>query len=120
MKATYHGDGEIVRLFMDHNADINARASPSETALTVAAKFGSDDIVRMLLRHPERDLRLFSVTGLKEAVQNQHIEVVQELQLHPAVLTTTTATWSRLQENRATRRLCRGKHQLFTSFFASK
>ncbi|RDD34093.1 Phosphocholine transferase AnkX [Wolbachia endosymbiont of Cylisticus convexus] len=51
MVAAQEGYGGIVKLLLDHKADVNARGDDDFTPLHFAAQSGCDDIVKLLLDH---------------------------------------------------------------------
>ena len=81
---------EIVRILLQHNADVDARDKEGETPLHVACELGRLEIVRELLKHNPnvnanatkcRNMRL---TPLMFAAMKGFSEIVEELLLHGA------------------------------------
>ena len=50
-KETRNGNVELVRMLIEHGADVNVRTNYSSTPLLAAARFGNIEVVRVLLEH---------------------------------------------------------------------
>ncbi|KAI0259532.1 hypothetical protein BC834DRAFT_905504 [Gloeopeniophorella convolvens] len=81
-EVTNRGDLELVRLMLEHNADVNAEGGVHGTALESAAAGGHEKIIRAMLRHgADVNLRSEGPYGspLQAAARNGHLEVVHLL-----------------------------------------
>ena len=79
-KATEHGHIEIVKLLLDHSADVNAKATVNWTALMAASRGGHAEIVRLLLDHgADVNVKGSRGTALKTASSEGHTEIVRLL-----------------------------------------
>lgn len=81
------GDLEGTKLFIDQGANVNARNTNGETALTEASLHGSLEVVNLLLLHGARiDVATDGEhwTPLLQAVRNDRREVVRSLLQHGA------------------------------------
>jgi ankyrin repeat protein len=50
-RASINGALEVVRLLLEHGADVEAKDNDGETALQVAAYKGHDEVVELLREH---------------------------------------------------------------------
>jgi hypothetical protein len=79
-------DGSIVRLLLEHGADINMQDEDGWTPLYVASKNGVLEVLRLLLEHGA-DVEVRNNDGetpLQEAANGGHNEVVELLREHGA------------------------------------
>ena len=83
-KATEHGHIEIVKLLLDHSADVNAKATVNWTALMAASRGGHAEIVRLLLESPvEVNIKNdVGNTALMDASRGGHLGIVRLLLNH--------------------------------------
>ena len=79
-------DGSVLRLLLEHGADINAQGQTGRTPLHVASQFGAQEVVRVLLKHgADVELKMNGgSTALQEAAQFRRDEVVKLLREHGA------------------------------------
>ena len=81
------GDLEGTQFFIDQGADVNARNSKAETALTEASRHGNTEIVKLLLQNGanvEVAMTEHGWTPLCNAVRDNRLEVVRILLDHGA------------------------------------
>ena len=77
-------DGSVVRLLLEHGADINAPSRGGRTPVHQASINGALEVVRLLLEHGA-DVEAKSIIGetaLQEAADMEHDEVVELLREH--------------------------------------
>jgi ankyrin repeat protein len=80
-------DGSVVRLLLEHGADINAQDQSGRTLLHVASYGGALEVMRLLLEHGA-DVEVKGndgMTALQEAADGGYDEVVKLLREHGAV-----------------------------------
>ena len=58
MLAVSHGRVDMVRMLLDCGAGVNAQDDDGSTALMCASEHGHQDIVKLLLAHPDTDASL--------------------------------------------------------------
>jgi hypothetical protein len=79
-------DGSVVRLLLEHGADINVQNQDGETPLHEASTYGALEVVRLLLEHGA-DVEAkdnYGKTVLQVAAEYGHDEVVEFLREHGA------------------------------------
>ena len=79
-------DGSVVRLLLEHGADINVQNNGGRTPLHTASWNGALEVVRVLLEHGA-DVEVkseYGWTALQEAADEGHDEVVELLREHGA------------------------------------
>ncbi|KAH0556821.1 hypothetical protein GP486_005389 [Trichoglossum hirsutum] len=85
--ASTYGQWDVVRLLLEHNADVNAKDNSRRTALHMAAQNGHTAVVQQLLEH-KADINAKDThdggTALHMAVRYGHEAVVQLLIEHKA------------------------------------
>ncbi|MDA1191724.1 MAG: ankyrin repeat domain-containing protein, partial [Candidatus Poribacteria bacterium] len=87
----YGAKSEVVRLFLDHGADVNAtathHAATNDTPLHNAARYGHDEVIRLLIqaggnlhaRRGDGDARTDGYTPLHVAVRYSHDDAANAL-----------------------------------------
>jgi ankyrin repeat protein len=85
MIASYHGHADIVRILLEHGANVNAEDDYNATAITRAAESGYLEIVRLLVAHgANTSIREESdLTALELAESRGHHEVASFLRTYP-------------------------------------
>ena len=84
--ASFHGNMEIVRSYLEQRADVNAVDGNGRTALAVASRNGHLDVVRVLLEHGANVNAVDEDgwTALAVACIDGHLDVVRVLLEHGA------------------------------------
>ena len=86
MMAAQNGGTEVVRVLLQHKADVNAQTTSGETALMYASMMGNADIVALLLEQEDirTDLATHdkSFTAIMMAASRGHLAVVEHLVAH--------------------------------------
>ena len=87
MGAAFHGHVNVVKLLLDHGADINLRGRDGATALMYAATADRKDVVRLLLdRGAHRWIRdRFNQTPYQFALSINNIPLARLLDLRDIV-----------------------------------
>ena len=87
MHATYGGQAEVVRLLLDHDADVDALGKDGKSALHIASNEGNSQIVELLLKKVKKFSEYESERGstiLMEAIRNKSLsesEVISQVKL---------------------------------------
>jgi hypothetical protein len=78
--------GSVIRLLLEHGADINVQTDAGLTPLYRASSYGLLEVVRLLLEHgAEVEVKnKYGKTALQEAAERGHDEVVELLREHGA------------------------------------
>jgi ankyrin repeat protein len=80
-------DGSVLRLLLEHGADINVRSRSGWTPLYLASMNGALEVVRLLLEHGA-DVEAkdkYGGTALQVATGGRHDKVVKLLREHGAM-----------------------------------
>ena len=79
-------DGSVLRLLLEHGADVNAQSRDGRTPLHLASHYGALEVVRLLLEHGAdvEAKRYDAKTALQVAADRGHDEVVKLLREHGA------------------------------------
>ena len=104
MHAAFHGHEDIVKLLLEHKANINAFSAKGATPLMLAASKGREGVVRVLLEKGA-DITLrdrAGATALQRAVQAGHTRIEAMLREAQGWTELTYASWNgRLDDVRA-------------------
>ncbi len=78
---SHHGDVDLARLLLEHNATVDIVGKDGRTPLTIASQLGHEAMVRLLLDHnssvDQGDVN--GMTPLITAIQHNHINIVRLL-----------------------------------------
>jgi hypothetical protein len=78
-------DGSVVRLLLEHGADINVQSRSGWTPLHFASYNGALEVVRLLLEHgADVEAKYYGKTALQVAAEEGHDKVVELLREHGA------------------------------------
>jgi hypothetical protein len=78
-------DGSVVRLLLEHGADVNAQSQAGWIPLHRASYYGPLEVVRLLLEHgADVEAKYDGKTALQVAAEEGHDEVVELLREHGA------------------------------------
>ncbi|XP_043657224.1 ankyrin repeat and KH domain-containing protein mask isoform X5 [Drosophila teissieri] len=90
MEAASAGHLDIVKLLLNHNADVNAHCATGNTPLMFACAGGQVDVVKVLLKHGANveEQNENGHTPLMEAASAGHVEVAKVLLEHGAGINT--------------------------------
>ena len=80
-EAAMRGRGDIVRLLLEHNVDVNLPTVDHKTPLSIASSVGSSEVARILIQKGANvnPRTMNDWIPLKEAADNGHLDVVRLL-----------------------------------------
>ncbi|MEE2993077.1 MAG: ankyrin repeat domain-containing protein, partial [Gemmatimonadota bacterium] len=84
--ASSYGHIEIVKLLLDHSADVNAKATVNWTALMAASRGDHAEIVRLLLGHGA-DVNVKGSRGTALKTASIRLKLAMDPRLKPAGMT---------------------------------